>query len=767
MHENINIPDSTIQVELTFRNLCLMHMQQLTNFPYIERDFDALTDYELLCLVVKYLNDVITNSNEQNTSITNLYNAFLQLQTYMNNSVQELEDAWNDKTSELEDAWTDKTTELEDAWTDKTTELETAFNNLQTWINNYFDNLDVQEEIDNKLDEMLEQGVLEQIIEQFIQSTAIWCFDTVNDMKNATNLIDGSFAKTFGYYSINDGGGANYKIRTKTADDVIDNGSIIEIGSTLVAELNVNQSINIKQFGAKGNGVDLDDVVFANALNYIKNSDIKVLYFNDGNYLLSTKLSLPSGKYIGLGNATLTETNSTDEVFITNEHFLNYDYQDEIEIKDLTIVKTTLSGGSLNGKRCFRFACTNNLHMDNITMRSNVDSQFAAIDLYSYNTNALIENCKVYKTGTVTATSLVAGYAVREYSETHTTKNISLINCLIDKDGIDESLWISGWFGNVEDVYVNNLKIYDRTNSEGASTSYIDRCSNVTIENSYIYKQGNGYRLMQIGVDENHHERVVDNLFIRNNIFEIENSSNTNTFASFISVDRLVGNKGVFIENNKFYYDDSTTKIGCFILINSDNLETIYSKGNIFRGYCNRLGYRLKNSYNDTLIGNCDETIFHQPKNIKGFKNIGTTPYLYKLVSNSNVSNVTIEDTNYTGTRVFQNNGSTITVTNTFRNCNLDDQTAFCTYYGGSADLKQTVNLINCNITHFPITTSDFEILNFNNLTLNNVLVKGIPTDQHDRNSCPIGTVLFSNTATKSIVRKTSDGSSTTNWEEI
>ena len=62
----MNINDSNIRPELTFRNLVFLHMQQLTNFPYIEQDFDALTDYELLCLVVKYLNDVIANQNEQN-----------------------------------------------------------------------------------------------------------------------------------------------------------------------------------------------------------------------------------------------------------------------------------------------------------------------------------------------------------------------------------------------------------------------------------------------------------------------------------------------------------------------------------------------------------------------------------------------------------------------------------------------------------------------------------------------------------------------------
>ena len=591
-------------------------------------------------------------------------------------------------------------------------------------------------------------------------------YNSVADMKADTKLKAGDMAITLGYYEVNDGGHGEYVI---VDDDTLvsDDGSIHILSNGLRAKLIVDNEINVKQFGAKGNGIDLDNTPLLNALNYIKNSDIKVLYFNDGNYLLSNKIYLPSGKYIGLGSATLTETNSTDEVFITNEHFLDYDYQDEIEIKDLTIVKTTLSGGSLKGKRCFRFACTNNLHMDNIIMKSNVDSQFGAIDLYSYNTNALIENCKVYKTGTLTATSLVGGYAVREYSETHTSKNISIINCLIDKDGIDESLWISGWFGNLEHVYVNNMKIYDRTNSEGVTTCFIDRCSDVTIENSYIYKLGNGYKLIQIGTNEEHHQRLVENLFINNNVFEIENSSNTSQYCSFIRVDSLVGSRGVFIQNNKFYFNGTNnTKIGCFYIFNES--ATIKSINNIFNGNCQQLGFNVKYSINDTLNGNCSNTIFENPEYIKEFKNNGTTPYFYKLALNNAVrNNIKIENCDVVANRIFQNNGSTITTTHTFINSNLINTQEFEADFTLSNDTKQTLNIFNCNIGHLPISWEKYNILNVNNLTLNNVLVKGIPTSAKDRYNYPIGTVFFSGTPTKSIVRKISDGDSTSNWEEI
>lgn len=135
MQENINIPDSEITTNLTFRQLVLMNMQQLTNFPYIEKDFDALTDYELLCLVVKFLNDVIANQNEQNASITRMYESFLALQEYVNNTKDTLED---------------------------------AFNTLDDYVRNYFNNLDVQEEINNKLDEMVEDGTLFNIISNYL-----------------------------------------------------------------------------------------------------------------------------------------------------------------------------------------------------------------------------------------------------------------------------------------------------------------------------------------------------------------------------------------------------------------------------------------------------------------------------------------------------------------------------------------------------------------------------------------------------------------------
>lgn len=108
----------------------------LQNFPFIEQDFDALTDYELLCKVVEYLNKVIDSQNEV---------------------------------------------------TEQFEQLVSAFNTLQSYVETYFDNLDVQEEINNKLDEMAEDGTLIQLIMPYLpkseQCTLYAFFDTTNSDK--------------------------------------------------------------------------------------------------------------------------------------------------------------------------------------------------------------------------------------------------------------------------------------------------------------------------------------------------------------------------------------------------------------------------------------------------------------------------------------------------------------------------------------------------------------------------------------------------------
>ena len=78
---------------------------------------DSLSYYELLCKVVDYLNNTIADVNTLGADVDKLNKAFIQLQEY---------------------------------------------------VNNYFSSLDVQEEINNKLDEMTKDGTFDKLLSKFI-----------------------------------------------------------------------------------------------------------------------------------------------------------------------------------------------------------------------------------------------------------------------------------------------------------------------------------------------------------------------------------------------------------------------------------------------------------------------------------------------------------------------------------------------------------------------------------------------------------------------
>ncbi len=159
----------------------------IENFPFIEADFDAITNYQLYCKIVEYLNKVI---DSQNTVIA---------------EVDEMK--------------------------------------------KYLDNLDIQELVNNKLDEMAESGQLTDIIAQYLDLAGVLAYNTIADLKNATNIVAGSICYTLGQNIYNDGKGAFYKIRVVTTSDVIDNFNIVSItnDNTLVGE-RINPAIIPKKY---------------------------------------------------------------------------------------------------------------------------------------------------------------------------------------------------------------------------------------------------------------------------------------------------------------------------------------------------------------------------------------------------------------------------------------------------------------------------------------------------------------------------------------
>lgn len=175
--------------------------------------------------------------------------------------------------------------------------IASEFVTLQKYVHDYFDNLDVQDEINHKLDDMADSGELAEIISIYLNSNAILAYNTVAGMASAENLQDGSFAKTYGKLAYNDGNGKFYKIRELLETDVIDGFTKVALHDpTLVAEMMYDNTINsIESEIAK-----LDNI-----------TDYKYIVASDG-----------SGDYTSVTDAVANASDG-DAIFIKNGSYNN------------------------------------------------------------------------------------------------------------------------------------------------------------------------------------------------------------------------------------------------------------------------------------------------------------------------------------------------------------------------------------------------------------------------------------------------------------
>ena len=117
------------------------------------------------------------------------------------------------------------------------TELQNLYIELKNYVDNYFTNLDVQEEINNKLDDMASSGQLAEIIALYLQIASVLSFDTIEDMSTSQNIVEDSTCYVLGELSFNDGKGGFYKVRAISEGDVIDDYNLVALtDDTLVAE---------------------------------------------------------------------------------------------------------------------------------------------------------------------------------------------------------------------------------------------------------------------------------------------------------------------------------------------------------------------------------------------------------------------------------------------------------------------------------------------------------------------------------------------------
>lgn len=197
--------------------------------------------------------------------------------------------------------------ELDEAILSSFESVDTKVSELETLLNGEVEKIFSLQQ-DNILNKQ-EISTNKQNIEALKNKVNTLYFDNVVAMKNSTTLNSGDTVQTLGYYEVNDGGAALYKIRDQKANDVED-GLIHILNKGLVAELIIESITNPKMFGAIGDGVNDDTEFIQTCLNNSNN-----IIFKNEIYKVNT-LEITNNKHINFNNCTLITESSTERKYL-------------------------------------------------------------------------------------------------------------------------------------------------------------------------------------------------------------------------------------------------------------------------------------------------------------------------------------------------------------------------------------------------------------------------------------------------------------------
>lgn len=450
------------------------------------------------------------------------------------------------KNGELSDVVIEALTNVENTLSDVNTTIEDMITRMDSIESNLSDTnvriTEVEEELnDNKIRLAL--------VENAIKAT----YNSIDEMKQGNVECD-SIVKTTGYYECGDGGGANYLIRTKLETDIEDNGSIHFIRNSLVAELIIENEINLKIFGVMEDGITDDSSKIQNAIDYsMDHNDVKLV--GNNKYMLVLK-TLYFGAYTPLENSKfisgsdgvydnnyLISVNSKDLTnWIETFPLANKGYFKNVDIRNFNFTNMTPIVSGLNGI----FNASNNSYND--MNASGFDISFKSSGQYL--DNVKINNFNVgYKVGSEYAIQFgyVGDQCEINSAHIHQTKYADEVNFIMTGKGhngarlrniiSNGNLFIEG----------SNISIDNIHQEEG--TIKINNAI-VNIQNGYLY----------------HYD--LPNIDITNSVVNLENilfqyNYRDNSFENASDIDVNINNSDVVINNcfkSVVYNQDVTFK---------------------------------------------------------------------------------------------------------------------------------------------------------------------------------------------------------------
>lgn len=514
-------------------------------FKAIPLAFDeSMSYYETLLGLLHYLKyTIIPTVNNNAEAVAELQNLYIELKTYVDDAITEFEEYVNSEINRFENQVDTEINRFEGVVDDKVQSLE-------DYMNNYFDNLDVQEEINNKLDDMVESGQLEEIISEYLTLAGMITYDTVSDMKLATNLVNGSKCATLGYYTLNDGGRAFYKIRTITNEDVIDEMFILSLDDdTLIAELICDEEINLKQLGLKGDGTTDETTKLQNAFSKTYN-----IFINNGTYVTNDEITIASPKIV---------TGDSNAIIIAKQGMAIDKSIIKILSDNVTIKNVKISA---------------NITENPIGDTYNSNHGISQIDIVDTRKNITIDSCTLYDNAY--GSIRIRGTSTGQYFDNLTFKNnqFNNVDCgIISLSSVDKLLHLTN-------IYYLNNEFNGYSKSEPISLFHYGTSKNIVITGNIMYNKTQGHAIY---ITHNTNKQIIisnNNISDCSNGVAIDNGENINIENNIITGISNYINEGIIltdcnnvsVNNNTFdkISNDGIILNNCEYVNVNDNIVT-------------------------------------------------------------------------------------------------------------------------------------------------------------------------------------------------
>ena len=570
-----------------FKNLTPFKWFVLENFPFIEADFDALTEWQLFCKIGKEMNKIINSENTLGTQVENVTNAFIELQKF---------------------------------------------------VNNYFDNLDVQEEINNKLNDMVIDGTLASILTNYTKISKV--FNTTEEMLLDNTLEINQKIKTLGYSTINDGGAGTFFITNIQKSNKFQ----IKLSENKYAEL-----INLKSFKQMGK---FNTNISSEEFNLF--NEYNIIDLENNTLILTDTLSvenktIKNGK-ISMGMAS-SLTPPTKEICLLVKSNVNIE---NIDFEDIDAYYTILSDRGVK-----------NINIINCRF---INNAFACIVFDVENENLKVDSCYFENIKYTDTSSFLYRYFIAtgtKYTKeenityNYSVRNIEITNNILKNNPLWEGIDTHGG----ENIIIKNNII------ENCQTGIMANCSdftlknmthkNIIIENNIINGTENISRTgIIIGGTNN---IICENVKIINNSINKSSENNinfgsikTNYIKNFIISNNKITNsiiRGINLGTksingtikNNYIENETTAPIvqSGYTIINIEIINNILNgKNKCLQGFYNPLSGRGKME-NNNIYGCITNNSINYPNNFNKCYNGSSNAYvakddiLHDIVSNN------------------------------------------------------------------------------------------------------------------------------------